>query len=214
MRKVIACFLALLVLSVSALCVSAESAPNLLDLSRFTLKTDNYDKNTAVYVDGKIAVHNENTWAGTALIFFDNVLPPGDYRVSLNGAMRLLSDTDEIPKALFNPTYNKYGLPYYTNAYDSVYVFTATKSFRLGVLCPEGDSLIYPRAEFVNLDTGAYVGLKALANDAFAWFNWPMISKVLLVAVGACVFLFLFWWGCRKTAGAIVRAFKKGRFSV
>lgn len=214
MRKVIACFLALLVLTASAFCVSAESGPNLLDLSRFTLKTDNYDKNTAVYVDGKIVVHNENTWAGTALIFFDNVLPPGKYRVTLNGATRLLSDSDEIPNALFNSTYNKYGLPYYTNSNLSVYVFTATKYFRLGVVCAEGDSVVYPRAEFVNMDTGAYVGLKLLANDAFEWFNWPMIANILLVVVGACVCLFIFWWGCRKVGGAIVRAFKRGRFSV
>ena len=115
---------------------------NLLDLSVFTLKSSG----TAVYQDGKITVTGANGWAGTALIF-DTVFPPAAYCITKNGASRLISDSNEIPKAVSNSTYKGYGREFYSNTYDETLRFTATKPFRVGFVCVAGDSVVYPQIE-------------------------------------------------------------------
>ena len=40
------------------------------------------------------------------------------------------------------------------------------------------------------------------------------VVGVLASVVGACIGLVFMWWGLRKTIGAIMSAFKKGKLSV
>ena len=115
---------------------------NLLDLSVFALKSTG----TAVYRDGKITVTGANSWAGTALIF-DAVFPPATYCITKNGANRLMSDSNEIPRAISNSTYKGYGREFYSNGDDETLRFTATKPFRVGFVCAAGDSVVYPQIE-------------------------------------------------------------------
>lgn len=137
---------------------------NLLDLSVFTLKS----AGTAVYQDGKITVTGANGWGGTALIF-DTVFPPAAYCITKNGASRLISDSNEIPKAVSNSTYKGYGREFYSNTYDETLRFTATKPFRVGFVCVAGDSVVYPQIEFGDTATpyepytGQTITLPALA---------------------------------------------------
>ena len=115
---------------------------NLLDLSVFTLKSTG----TAVYQDGKITVTGANSWAGTALIF-DAVFPPATYCITKNGANRLMSDSNEIPRAISNSVYKGYGREFYSNGDDETLRFTATKPFRVGFVCVAGDSVVCPQIE-------------------------------------------------------------------
>lgn len=115
---------------------------NLLDLSVFALKSTG----TAVYRDGKITVTGANSWAGTALIF-DAVFPPATYCITKNGANRLMSDSNEIPRAISNSVYKDYGREFYSNGDDETLRFTATKPFRVGFVCAAGDSVVYPQIE-------------------------------------------------------------------
>ena len=137
---------------------------NLLDLSVFTLKS----AGTAVYQDGKITVTGANGWAGTALIF-DTVFPPAAYCITKNGANRLISDSNEIPKAASNSTYKDYGREFYSKTYDETLRFTATKPFRVGFVCVAGDSVVYPQIEIGDTATpydpytGQTVSLPAIA---------------------------------------------------
>ena len=120
---------------------------NLLDLSEFRLqKGAPQEKTTAVYQDGKITVTGANNWAGTALIF-DAVFPPATYCITKNGANRLMSDSNEIPRAISNSTYKGYGREFYSNGDDETLRFTATKPFRVGFVCAAGDSVVYPQIE-------------------------------------------------------------------
>lgn len=115
---------------------------NLLDLSVFALKSTG----TAVYRDGKITVTGANSWAGTALIF-DAVFPPATYCITKNGANRLMSDSNEIPRAISNSVYKGYGREFYSNGDDETLRFTATKPFRVGFVCVAGDSVVCPQIE-------------------------------------------------------------------
>lgn len=137
---------------------------NLLDLSVFTLKSSG----TAVYQDGKITVTGANNWAGTALIF-DAVFPPATYCITKNGANRLMSDSNEIPRAISNSTYKGYGREFYSNGDDETLRFTATKPFRVGFVCVAGDSVVCPQIEIGDTATpyepytGQTIDLPALA---------------------------------------------------
>lgn len=137
---------------------------NLLDLSVFALKSTG----TAVYRDGKITVTGANSWAGTALIF-DAVFPPATYCITKNGANQLMSDSNEIPRAISNSVYKGYGREFYSNGDDETLRFTATKPFRVGFVCAAGDSVVYPQIEIGDTATpytpyaGQTITLPALA---------------------------------------------------
>ena len=155
---------------------------NLLDLSVFTLKS----AGTAVYQDGKITVTGANGWAGTALIF-DTVFPPAAYCITKNGANRLISDSNEIPKAASNSTYKDYGREFYSNTYDETLRFTATKPFRVGFVCVAGDSVVYPQIEIGDTATpydpytGQTITLSALAplyGDETVCDEYDVVSGV------------------------------------
>lgn len=142
---------------------------NLLDLPEFRLqKGAPQEKTTAVYQDGKITVTGANNWAGTALIF-DAVFPPATYCITKNGAKTLMSDSNEIPRAISNSVYKGYGREFFSNGKDETLRFTATKPFRVGFVCAAGDSVVYPQIEIGDTATpytpytGQTVPLPALA---------------------------------------------------
>lgn len=165
---------------------------NLLDLSVFTLKSTG----TAVYQDGKITVTGANNWAGTALIF-DAVFPPATYCITKNGANRLMSDSNEIPRAISNSTYKGYGREFYSNGDDETLRFTATKPFRVGFVCVAGDSVVCPQIEIG--DTAApyepYTGqtitlpaLEPLYGDGTVCDEYDAVSGVETRRWGRVVF--------------------------
>lgn len=142
---------------------------NLLDLSEFRLqKGAPQEKTTAVYQDGKITVTGANSWAGTALIF-DAVFPPATYCITKNGAKTLMSDSNEIPRAISNSVYKGYGREFFSNGNDETLRFTATKPFRVGFVCVAGDSVVCPQIEIGDTATpyepytGQTIALPALA---------------------------------------------------
>ena len=155
---------------------------NLLDLSVFALKSTG----TAVYRDGKITVTGANSWAGTALIF-DAVFPPATYCITKNGANRLMSDSNEIPRAISNSVYKDYGREFYSNGDDETLRFTATKPFRVGFVCAAGDSVVYPQIEIGDTATpytpyaGQTITLPALASlygDGTVCDEYDVVSGV------------------------------------
>lgn len=133
---------------------------NLLDLSVFALKSTG----TAVYRDGKITVTGANSWGGTALIF-DAVFPPATYCITKNGAGRLMSDSNEIPRAISNSIYKGYGREFYSNGDDETLRFTATKPFRVGFVCVAGDSVVCPQIE---------IGDTATPYEPYAGTDYPL----------------------------------------
>lgn len=138
---------------------------NLLDLSEFRLqKGAPQEKTTAVYQDGKITVTGANSWAGTALIF-DAVFPPATYCITKNGARTLMSDSNEIPRAISNSVYKGYGREFFSNGDDETLRFTATKPFRVGFVCVAGDSVVYPQIE---------IGDTATPFEPYAGKDYPL----------------------------------------
>ena len=184
---------------------------NLLDLSVFTLKS----AGTAVYQDGKITVTGANGWAGTALIF-DTVFPPAAYCITKNGANRLISDSNEIPKAASNSTYKDYGREFYSNTYDETLRFTATKPFRVGFVCVAGDSVVYPQIEIGDTATpydpytGQTITLSALAplyGDGTVCDEYDAVSGVETRRWKRVVFDGTENWGLSRTESGNNRYF-------
>ena len=184
---------------------------NLLDLSVFALKSTG----TAVYQDGKITVTGANGWAGTALIF-DTVFPPAAYCITKNGANRLISDSNEIPKAASNSTYKGYGREFYSNTYDETLRFTATKPFRVGFVCVAGDSVVYPQIEIGDTATPyePYTGqtitlpaLEPLYGDGTVNDEYDAVSGVEIRRWGRVVFDGTENWGLSRTESGNNRYF-------
>ncbi len=184
---------------------------NLLDLSVFALKS----AGTAVYRDGKITVTGANSWAGTALIF-DAVFPPATYCITKNGANRLISDSNEIPRAISNSAYKGYGREFYSNTYDETLRFTATKPFRVGFVCVAGDSVVYPQIEIGDTATpydpytGQTITLSALAplyGDGTVCDEYDAVSGVETRRWKRVVFDGTENWGLSRTESGNNRYF-------
>lgn len=69
----------------------------------------------------------------------------------------------------------------------------------------EGDT-----ASATTFETGATSIFQKVTESV----NIGNIVTVLLIAIPACVGLFLFWWGGRKLLAMIMKAFRKGRVSM
>lgn len=140
---------------------------NLLDISKFNLRTGG---ETVLFSDGVIVVQNGSPNA-TTLVMFETEFPPGTYTVSTNGAMRVISNSDEIPKATYNAFYNQYGYPYYTKDIAEILTFTLTNPAKFGFVPYGGDSIIYPQIELGTTPTPYtpyYDGGQARAPELWA----------------------------------------------
>ena len=67
-----------------------------------------------------------------------------------------------------------------------------------------------PTASTTTFDVGATSIFQKVTESV----NIGNIVTVLLIAIPACVGLFLFWWGGRKLLAMIMKAFRKGRVSM
>lgn len=70
-------------------------------------------------------------------------------------------------------------------------------------------------AEEVTSGTTTFdAGATSIFQKVTGSVNIGNIVTVLLIAIPACVGLFLFWWGGRKLLAMIMKAFRKGRVSI
>lgn len=57
-------------------------------------------------------------------------------------------------------------------------------------------------------------GVTTVTSAVTSNFNIATIAEIIGVVLGACVGLFLFWWGARKVVRMVSAAFKKGKISL
>lgn len=92
------------------------------------------------------------------------------------------------------------------------------KSAKGKVACAVGSAfaVLAPAANALAADgvDEAVSAAKTLMNSITDTLNIGNIVAIISAGLGACVGLFLAWWGARKLVGMLMKVFRKGKLSL